>query len=241
MSEIKEAINWYKKTVAANTNEKNIELHTEMWSSWLNKMSIPHIKNSEILNIHDNNDNDVKFKPSIIVPDIELVFASRKTQRDIVDGTINYHSTVPLFIHFDEQQGFSKTKESEAFSNKGYVELGNPILPCRDECNDFDITQHQVSGSYYLKENGDMEIFNLDPMTVSFYFVGVDEYKTPLEERINCNLFGTSYLVPMEFLLEEQSTTGVNTAQFRFDIGTENANRVVFAYYNSIVLGQTSS
>lgn len=231
MSDFKCALKWYKSEVVNSQDEKVIKLHTQMWSEWLSEMKIPHLLNTETFTFSDKVGSDIRFTPSIIVPEVELFFASEEAQSDAECGDLYYPTQVPLFLYFDPVSLAYCEIAPRMLSPDGYAEISFPKLPCRDEMDDYDLVQHYSVGSYLLNDHSPVVRFGNSFNKIPLYFVCLEQYQTPLKEQIAKRLFGRSFLVPFEQMLAGLSIYNGVSGHFALDLGTEFANRVLYKYY----------
>lgn len=233
MSDFKNVIEWYKEKVIKDGSHESIALHIQMWSSWLHKMKISHIINEDTMHFTDEHGDDIRFTPSIIVQECELFFVGEEILHDAQTGALNYKTSVPLFIHFDQISNAYVDVAPKLASPRGYVEIGMPVLPCRDEVNDYDIEQHSSVGSYFLPPHEKVVRFGNYFDKRVLYLAGVDEYSVSFEKSVSSALFGQAFLMGIDNLLSDQRLNSNESEKvgFRFDVGTKNANRVLFEFY----------
>ena len=230
------AIEWYENTIVRSTEENHMKIHADMWRSWLDKMGISHIRNEVDFTFND----DYTFKPSIIIPDFELVYATHDISEYAcyTEGSPITH--VPLFIDFECYRDDSNDCESlDSVSHSGWAVMYTPTLPFNVDKTKSHSTHEtkslpSIPLTYKLsKFSNSSFIYSDEPFSwvSKMFLAGVKSEGLPLQSRINEGVLGTAFLVSDAKLLEIQET---KNSSFKFDIGMNLANAVVLEFYERL-------
>lgn len=164
-----------------------------MWSQWLTLMKVPHLVNDETFTFADELGSDIRFKPAIIIPEVELSFVSDKIYTDAQNGILDYRTTVPLFLHFDPVSSAYVEVAPKLLSPAGYAEISPALLPCRNEVDDFDLKQYTSIGSFYLPQHQSISKFGNMFDKKSTYFTSINQHQTNVQSQFVNTLFGRTF------------------------------------------------
>lgn len=237
-----EAIDWYKNQVIKNNNTFENDkdtgywqaLHCSMWRMWLDKMGISHLIVKEgTPSFCSNTHQKADFSPDIIVPNLELEYASH----DLREWT-SWHeegssvsTIVPLIISFNPFDHANDIAGPAEIVGYDFAATICPTLPISNKCLDYETTGIEPLSIHFRLQaySPDIVSFKTNPGLKRGYICAIDSSSMSIPTQCKNQIFGQAFLMSEDKLLMKQEA---RFSSFRGYLGRSFANDVVVSFFN---------